>query len=53
MTPDQILGLSAFLAGMAVGCLVQWACLESDRRAKLRNRFRSPPFTTVGAGRRE
>lgn len=53
MTPDQVLGLSCFLAGIAAGCLVQCVCLQADRRAKLRDRFRAPPFTTIGAGRRE
>lgn len=53
MSPSEIYGLSAFLLGLAAGFIVQWVLIESDRRAKLRKRFRSPPFTTVGAGRRE
>ena len=51
MSPDQILGLAAFLAGLGVGFLVQWALFERDRRDNIHRRMQQPPFTTEGQGR--
>jgi hypothetical protein len=53
MNATEIVGLACFLGGLAAGFLVQFALCEIERRAQLRQRFRSPPFTTVGAGRRD
>lgn len=51
MTPAQIDGLTAFLLGLGIGVLVQWAVLEVERRCRIRRRLQMPPFTTEGQGR--
>lgn len=51
MTPDQILGLTAFLAGLGVGFMVQFVLSEIDRRDRISRRMQLPPFTTEGQGK--